>query len=56
MQDLHLMNFAVYSFLSLETKFLFKFVTDFKLSVWFILGKSYRSVYVLLYVLKIETN
>jgi hypothetical protein len=56
MQDLHLMNSALYSLLSLEAMFLFKFVSDFKLSVQFILGKSYKSVYVLLCVPKIETN
>jgi hypothetical protein len=46
MEDLHLMHFAVYSLLSPEAKFIFKFVSDFKLPVRFILGKSYKSVYI----------
>jgi hypothetical protein len=51
MCDLHLINFSVCSLLSPEAKFLlFKFVSDFRLSVQFILGKSYKSVYILLYI------
>jgi len=49
-QDLHSVNFAVYSLLSPEAKFLFKFISDFKLSISFVLCKSYRSVYILLYI------
>ena len=53
MQDLHSMQFAL---LPPEAKFIFKFFSDFKLSVQFILGKINETVYILLYIQKIKTN
>jgi hypothetical protein len=53
-QDLHLMNFAVYSLLSPEAKFLFKFISDFKLSVKLISGKCCKVMDILLYIQKTE--
>ena len=50
------MQFAVYSLLPPEAKVIFKFFSDFKLSVQFILGKINETVYILLYIQKIKTN